>query len=871
MGTITDNDAPPSFAINDVNVSEAAGTVTFTVTKTGATDVASSVTYTAADASALTPGDYAAGANPLTGVLNFAAGVTTQTIVLNITNDTVAELTETFNVNLSAAVNATIGDSQGVATIADDDGAPTFSINDVTVNEGAGTVTFTVTKSGATALTTTVDYAVAPNSAVTPGDYAAGTSALTGTLSFASGVTTQTIVLSITDDAVFELSESFNVNLSAPTNAAIADNLGVGTIIDNDIAPNTPPVANGNVFSTTEDVVLSLSSGALLGNDTDADGDPLTIVSVQSAVNGTVALVGGNIIFTPASNYNGPASFTYTISDGRGGTSTATVSVNVVAANDPPVAIDDSAGTTLEDTPVLISVSSLLGNDSDPDGDPITVASVQSGVGGTVSLANGVITFTPNPNFNGPASFTYTISDGNGGFSTATVAINVTAVNDVPVAGGDTVTTNEDQPLTLSSAILLGNDVDVDGDPLTITSVQSAVNGTVALVNGVVVFTPAPNYNGPASFTYTITDGQGGTSTATVNITVISVNDVPLAVDDTAPDTLEDFPLTIAVADLLRNDTDIDNDRLIVSSVQNPVNGTVQLVAGNVVFTPAPGYDGPASFTYTVSDGNGGTSTARVDVKIVNVNNPPVVDVNPSVTEVLRPNIPGFTTVADPALHVLFSVSEVNSDIDLRGDRGLFQTDGATLAELTGGLRTDLTFAEGNQFGSRGLVGTRENNVPKVINALYVQQAVRYQSLGLEHGLFVHDAVYSSQLESLARSIRIESFNSAVPGVTSLLDGFALGSPLPLTPVQQVSEVVPGDSVRVADLPKDKAAVAADHLARSNVVEKAFSAAASEQADATRIRGADSFAAQLRRNAIGFKPRMQPVANHPEAFVQPRA
>ena len=1061
MGTITDNDTAPSFAIDDVNVSEAAGTVTFTVTKTGATDVASSVTYTAADASAVTPGDYAAGSSALTGVLNFAAGVTTQTIVLNIVNDAVAELTESFNVNLSAATNATISDNQGVATIADDDGAPSFSINDVTVNEGAGTITFTVTKSGATALTTTVDYAVAPNSAVTPGDYAAGASALSGTLSFASGVTTQTIVLNITNDAVFELTESFNVNLSAPTNATISDNQGVGTITDNDTAPNTPPVANPDAVATSEDTPISLSPATLLGNDTDANGDPLTITSVQGATNGAVALVNGSIVFTPAPNYSGPASFTYSISDGKGGTSTATVTLNVSPVNDAPIASNDIAATTLEDTPLIISASILIGNDIDPDGDLLAVTNVQSAVGGTVSLVGGVITFTPTPNFNGPASFTYTITDGKGGFSTANVAVSVTPVNDVPVAGNDSVTTNEDQPLILTPATLLGNDVDVDGDSLTISSVQSAVNGTVslvngavvfapalnyngpasftytisdgqggtstatvnitvvsvndvpiansdsvttdedqpststavtllgndvdvdgdqltitsvqnsvngavvlvngavvftpvpnyngpasftytisdgqggtatatvnitvvsvndvpvanndtvatnedqpltltpvtllgndidvdadpltitgvqnpvngtvALVNGAVVFTPVPNYNGPASFTYTIADGQGAASTATVNITVVSVNDVPVAADDTAADTLEDFPLTIPVAELLADDTDIDGDKLVVISVQSAVNGTVQLVNGNVVFTPTPGYDGPASFTYTASDGQGGTSTARVDLKVIGVNSPPVTDFNASSTEESRTNVPGFTTVAEPALHVLFSLSEVTSQIELRGDRGVFQTDGATSAELAGGLRDDLTFAEGNQFGSRGLGGTRSNDAPRVTSALFVQQAVRHQSLGLEQGLFVHEAVRSSQLEALARSIRIDSFNSAVPGVASLLDGFALGSAVPLIEGQQISEVSPAASTRVAAAQDEVGESATDQLARSSEAAEVLPVTASLGARAPASRGADSFATQLRRNADGFKPRMTPAANRPEAYAQVRA
>ncbi|MDD3082975.1 MAG: Calx-beta domain-containing protein, partial [Desulfobacterales bacterium] len=153
---IADSDAPPFFSINDVTVDEGDGTITFTVTKAGATALASSVDYTVNPNTAGTPGDYAAGTSALSGTLNFAAGVTTQTITLNITDDYVYEPTETFYVNLSNPVAANISDAQGIGTILDDDSKPAFSINDMTVNEGDGTITFTVTKAGATALASSV-------------------------------------------------------------------------------------------------------------------------------------------------------------------------------------------------------------------------------------------------------------------------------------------------------------------------------------------------------------------------------------------------------------------------------------------------------------------------------------------------------------------------------------------------------------------------------------------------------------------------------------------------------------------------------------------------------------------------------------------
>src|SRR4030095_3629721 len=121
---------------------------------------------------------------------------------------------------------------------------------------------------------------------------------------------------------------------------------------------------------------------------------------------------------------------------------------------------------------------------SDVDGNALSITSVGGATHGSVALSNGNVVFTPASNYNGPASFTYTVSDGNGGTSTATVNVTVNAANDAPVANGNAVSTSEDTALTIVPATLLVNDTDVDGDTLTITSVQGAVNGTVALVGG---------------------------------------------------------------------------------------------------------------------------------------------------------------------------------------------------------------------------------------------------------------------------------------------------------------------------------------------------------------------------------------------------
>ena len=264
----------------------------------------------------------------------------------------------------------------------------------------------------------------------------------------------------------------------------------------------------------------------------------------------------GTVTFTPNADFNGDADFTYTVTDGDLTSNTATVTVDVAAVNDAPVAADDSLMAT-EDTPVTYTAAQLLGNDSDVDGDSITIASVTSGTGGTAVLnPDGTVTFTPNADFNGDADFTYTVTDGDLTSNTATVTVDVAAVNDAPVAADDSLMATEDTPVTYTAAQLLGNDSDVDGDSITIASVTSGTGGTAVLnPDGTVTFTPNADFNGDADFTYTVTDGDLTSNTATVTVDVAAVNDAPVAADDSLMAT-EDTPVTYTAAQLLGNDSD---------------------------------------------------------------------------------------------------------------------------------------------------------------------------------------------------------------------------------------------------------------------------------------------------------------------------
>jgi hypothetical protein len=391
-----------------------------------------------------------------------------------------------------------------------------------------------------------------------------------------------------------------------------------------------PPVAVDDSYNATEDIPLTVNAPGVLGNDIDLESDPLTATLVSGPTQGQLSLsTDGGFTYTPNANANGSDSFTYTANDGTADSNVATVTITIAATSDPPAANDDVA-TTPEDTQVTTTDAELLANDSDPDGDPLTVTGCGGAVNGSVSRGSGSCTFTPNPNFSGTGSYTYTISDGQGGTDTATVTVTVTAGNDQPTANNDTATTSEDTPVTTTDAVLLANDSDPDGNPLTVTGCGGAVNGSVSRGSGSCTFTPNPNFSGTGSYTYTISDGQGGTDIATVTVTVTAGNDQPTANNDAAT-TSEGTPVTINVR---ANDTDPDGDALTVTAVTQPANGSAAISGGgaSVTYTPNSNFNGTNTFNYTVSDGNGGSASAAVTVTVTPVNDPPVANNDAATT-----------------------------------------------------------------------------------------------------------------------------------------------------------------------------------------------------------------------------------------------
>ena len=293
--------------------------------------------------------------------------------------------------------------------------------------------------------------------------------------------------------------------------------------------PNTPPTAVLDEFSTDEDIALTISANDLLNNDIDPDvSDTLQIIEVSNASNGTTALdTNGNIIFTPEQDFNGEASFDYTISDGEEN-STTTVSVLVNPINDSPTALEDEI-TTDEDIAVTIAAADLLSNDIDPDlSDTLQIVEVSNASNGTVALdTSGNITFTPDQDFNGKASFDYAVSDGSD-TSTASVSVLVNSVNDAPTTTGiNGFTVTDNAPDTVIDLFSVFNDAEDDDTELTFEIVNNTDTSLFHSVEidesaGTLVLDYAWGAHGISELTLRATDTEGASVDTTFSVTALN-------------------------------------------------------------------------------------------------------------------------------------------------------------------------------------------------------------------------------------------------------------------------------------------------------------------------------------------------------------
>lgn len=329
-----------------------------------------------------------------------------------------------------------------------------------------------------------------------------------------------------TPEADFNGEDSFTYKANDGT---LDSNEATVTITVN--AVNDAPVAVDDAYNVNEDAVLEITALAgVLSNDTDIEGDALTAALVADPAHGTVTLnPDGSFTYTPEADFNGVDTFTYKANDGDLDSNVATVTITVNPINDAPVAVDDEFSMDQDTVLTATAAQGLLVNDTDVDGDPLTVVGVSDVTHGTLVLnADGSFTYTPAAGFVGTDSFTYKANDGTLDSNVATVTITVNSTNDAPVAVDDAYTMNEDTVLTIAAgAGVLANDTDADGDPLTAILVLGPLHGTLTLnADGSFTYTPNGNFFGTDTFTYKANDGLVDSNVATVTITVTDVPEI---------------------------------------------------------------------------------------------------------------------------------------------------------------------------------------------------------------------------------------------------------------------------------------------------------------------------------------------------------
>ncbi|MCR9303194.1 tandem-95 repeat protein [Vibrio diabolicus] len=422
---------------------------------------------------------------------------------------------------------------------------------------------------------------------------------------------------------VFTPSENFNGNATISytiSDGELEDEAQVSVTVN---SVNDAPIALNDATITEEDTSVTID---VLPNDTDIDGDALSIESASvPSDQGQVEIIDGKLVFTPAENFNGDAEITYTVTDGSL-TDEATVKVTVNELNDTPMIERCIADQTLAEdfTPYTIDLNTAFSDVDNADGELTFSVSGNSNI--QVAIVNGIATITPTADWNGSEILTFTATDPSGESVSQTVNFTVAPVADIVA---DSATVVEDTPTIIN---VLGNDTfDGDDKVVSLDTSKGPANGTVSVnPDGSVTYTPNDNYHGTDSFTYIVTSG-GVSEFTTVNVDVTPVNDAPVATNDNAV-TDEDTLVTI---DVLPNDTDIDGDKLSIESASVPKEqGTVEVVDGKLVFTPAENFNGDAEITYIVTDGEL-TDEAKVTVTVNPLNDAPTIKVDAveSITE----------------------------------------------------------------------------------------------------------------------------------------------------------------------------------------------------------------------------------------------
>jgi hypothetical protein len=463
------------------------------------------------------------------------------------------------------------------------------------------------------------------------------------------------VALDANGDVVFTPYKDFNG--TARFTYWVADDAGASVAAQATVAVrpvNDTPAPVARQFSLFEDETRTLRATDLIGSpqaidpDTQTNGDTLRITAVRmvgaNASQGGVALdAAGNVVFTPTADWSGQTAFEFEVSDQAGAKGRNTATLNLAPVNDAPVAISptNALSAGVEDTPKVIPVADLLRNIRDVDGDALVLKSVTSSVGGSAKIENGQVIFTPAKDFNGTASFAYTVADPSGAQVNATATVAFAAVNDAPVAAYKRIDGRavEDAELRIGFDELLKGAYDAEGDALKLKAVKG-LGGASASIDWnarQVVFKGAANFNGTASFEYTLADPSGATGTQKVDVQVAAVNDNPTVRAITGFQTWEDgfyaannqdpnASRAVRLTNFLKTvgAADVDSAKLSFGEFSGASHITSVTREGNdVVLKLERQYSGAASFNYRVRDDAGGWADGQVALNVMAQNDAP--------------------------------------------------------------------------------------------------------------------------------------------------------------------------------------------------------------------------------------------------------
>ncbi len=398
---------------------------------------------------------------------------------------------------------------------------------------------------------------------------------------------------------------------------------------------NDAPVANSDAWAVNEGATLAVLAPGVLSNDFDAEGDTLTATLLSGPAHGSLTLnPDGSFTYTHDGSETTSDSFVYQVDDGNGGVDTQTVNLSINPVNDDPTITTNLPAVTDEGASIVIDNTLLDIDDVDNTPSQVLITITNPALHGQMELASNpgvaVSSFTKAQLDSGQVlyvhdgsetttdQFGFEVTDTGGGWlGSQTFTININPVNDAPVATDDIRVAVEDNALSLAASSLLSNDTDAEGDVLTTTVLDGPDHALSFVLNadGTFSYQAVKDYFGADSFTYRVDDGNGGSATATVSITVTPVNDVPVAVGDKYF-TLQGESL-VQLTSILANDTDVENDPLTAMLLSGPSNGTLSFSAnGTFVYTPDAGFAGIDSFVYVANDGSLSSDPVAVQIEI---------------------------------------------------------------------------------------------------------------------------------------------------------------------------------------------------------------------------------------------------------------